>query len=101
MRLNNPESCFICRRRADGRAVGKPAKLGWFCRDCTLELALKAIAMQPFDVFEQRAVEAVAKQLPADNFNFPADELPAFLQWVVDAFGEAVRKEVEGGKAPF
>lgn len=53
-----------------------------------------------FDIFELRALAKVAAQLPADNFNFPASELPDFLRWAVGEFGEQVRKEVEGG-APF
>lgn len=101
-RLNNHHVCFMCGRRADGMAVGNPDRLGWYCNECGLERAKEAIRMpKDMDVFEQRALQKVAASLPADQFNFPASELPQFIKWVIDDFGEAIRKEVDGGKAPF
>ena len=29
------------------------------------------------------------------------DEMPAFVIWVIEEFGAAIRREIDGGKAPF
>jgi ribosomal protein L37AE/L43A len=102
MRIKNPHSCFICSRRSDGLAVGKPDKLAWFCEECGIKLAKEAYSMpKEFDIFEDRALARIAAKLPPTDFNFPASELPAFLKWMIDDFGEEIRKEIESGKAPF
>lgn len=94
--------CFICHRRSDGLAVGSPTKLKWFCADCGIPLALEASKMaKELDVFEQRACEQVAELCGTSQITLNKDELPAFVQWAVKEFGEAVRKEIEGGKPPF
>lgn len=103
-RINNPESCICCSRRADGLAVGRPERLGWFCSECGPDMARIALQMaqsKELDVYEQRAAAAVAEKLPATDFNFPAEDLPKFIGWTVREFADAIRKEIEGGKPPF
>lgn len=101
-RLDNPESCFVCSRRADGLAVGKPDKLAWFCETCDADLAKIALKAKPqdFDAFELRACQAVASLCGGEVRLEPVD-LPQFIQWAVDEFSKAVRLEVESGKPPF
>ena len=104
-RLNNPESCICCARRADGLAVGKPGKLGWYCEQCTPELARIALDMalqrpKELDSLEKLAAEKVAEQIGGDA-TIPAAELPAFVAWTVKEFAEVMRKNMESGAAPF
>ncbi|MCC7253830.1 hypothetical protein [Hyphomicrobium sp.] len=100
--LNAPDLCAICRRRSDNIAVGRaPDNLAWTCTDC-LPAAKEAIRMpKDFDRIEQRAVEKVAAQLPADQFAFPADELPQFVRYVLDDFAARLRAELASNEAPF
>lgn len=116
--LDNPESCFICRRRAAGVAVmsgsfrsrsQKPA--GWLCEQCGVALARKAYDMpdKEFDVFEQRAVQAAGEKAGAyldqlgktDLAQLSEPEWSVFCITMIRGFGEAIRAEVESGKAPF
>jgi ribosomal protein L37AE/L43A len=101
-RLNNPQSCFLCRRRADGLAVGAPQKLGWFCSECGIPLAKEAYKMpaKELDVFEQRACAKVA-ELCTGPVTLSNEELPAFVAWAVQEFSQAIRKEIESGDPPF
>lgn len=99
-RLNCYGICFICRRRAIGIGVGNPGNIGWLCSDCSPKIGKIAMA-ERFDRFEERAAKAVADQLPANNFTFPADELPAFVQWIVDEFGAQLRADLESCNSPF
>lgn len=99
-RLNCPDVCFVCARRAAGGGVGRPGRIGWLCTDCSPKIGRIAMATK-FDIYEERACKAVAEQLPATNFTFPADELPDFVRWIVEEFGEAIRRELESGEPPF
>jgi len=103
-RLNNPESCICCSRRADGMAVGRPGKLGWFCNDCGAEMAkvaLNLIETRKFDVFEQRAAARVADLIAQQDMTLSKDELPDFIKWAVQEFSTAIRAELESGRPPF
>ena len=102
-RLNNPESCIICARRADGIAVGRPDNLGWFCEECGLDRAKEAIKMpaKQFDIFEKRACEQVAELCGTSTVTLSAQELPDFIQWAVENFAEQIRAQVQSGKPPF
>jgi hypothetical protein len=101
-RLNNPDICFMCGCRSDNVAVGRPGQLGWFCLTCGIDRGLEAIKMpKQLDIIEQRALKRVADNLPKDQFNFPPEELPLFVKWVIADFGDAIRAEIESGKAPF
>jgi hypothetical protein len=99
-RINNPESCVLCSRRADGLAVGRPDHLGWYCSECEVELAMRATKAKDFDIYETRAAVKVADSVGGD-LSVPAVELAAFVKWVVDEFAKAIRDEVASGKAPF
>jgi hypothetical protein len=102
-RVNNPESCICCSRRADGLAVGRPQKLGWFCRDCGPDLARKALHMdnRTFDTLENLVAEQVAKDAANGDVTLTPKELPEFIRWCVTHFADTMRKHVESGKAPF
>lgn len=95
MLLNTPSLCFICRRRSDNVAVGKPEKLAWFCLGCGAQLAKDAYDMgKKFDTHERAAIEKVAAKLPAEDFNVPAEELPRFVEWLIEDFGDELRQEL-------
>jgi ribosomal protein L37AE/L43A len=109
--FNNPECCFLCRRRADGMGVGTPKKQGWLCKECGIPLAKAAYHMtdKAFDVFEQRAIEKAGEKGGAylDELNktdlaaLTPTEYRLFINTVIREFGDAIRQEVEGGKPPF
>jgi hypothetical protein len=109
--LNNPESCFLCRRRADGVGVGTPKRQGWVCAECGIPLAKEAIKMsdKAFDAFEQRAIQAAGEAAGAyldsigktDLAQLTAAEWSVFCVTMVRSFGDAIRAEVESGKPPF
>lgn len=101
MLLNQTHVCFMCRCRSDNLAVGKPDKLAWFCLYCGQDRAKEAYEMKVFDRLEQEALKKVAAQLPADNFNFPKEELPDFLTWVLQEFGNQIRAQIDGQDIPF
>jgi hypothetical protein len=102
-RLNNPESCICCARRANGLAVGRPDKLGWFCKDCNVDLAKKALHMKnrDFDTLEKLAAEQVASQAGDGDITLTPQEMPDFIVWAVKSFADTMRQHVEDGKAPF
>jgi hypothetical protein len=92
--INNPNICFVCGRRACGLAVGEPQHLGWYCDDCNSEVAKKAIVSRKFDVFEERACQAVA-ELAGTDITLTKAEMADFVRWAVTEFGNALRKELE------
>lgn len=108
--FNNPEACFVCRRRACGLGTGKPGKFGWVCEEC-LPLAREAYKMadKAFDVFEQRAIELAGQKAgdyldeigKTDLAELDQTEWRLFLNTVIRSFGDGIRTEVESGKAPF
>jgi ribosomal protein L37AE/L43A len=109
--FNNSECCFVCRRRAAGIGVGKPGQQGWLCMTCDINLAKEAYHMsgRDFDVFERRALKAAGETAGAYLDEIGKTDLASldeaqwlhFLERVVTAFGDAVRAEVQSGKAPF
>ena len=101
--LNNEWACGICRRRADGVAVGRPGRLLWRCDECGVERAKEVFHMptKEFDVFEKRALQKVRDQLVEGDLVVPDGEVMTFLEWLVNDFAEAIRKEIDSGKPPF
>jgi ribosomal protein L37AE/L43A len=101
-RINNPESCICCARRADGVAVGRPEKLAWYCLECGPEMAKIALAMhtRAFDALEKSAALAVANDA-GGAIEVPDTEAPAFILWVVEQFAQNMRKQIADGGAPF
>ena len=109
--LNNPESCFICRRRADGFGVGKDKKVGWFCNECGTGLAKEVYQMtdRRFDVFEERAIEKAGQKAgeylddigKTDLTTLDQMEWRQFLSTVIRSFSDGIRHEVQTGDAPF
>jgi hypothetical protein len=102
-RINNPEACICCGRRADGLAVGRPGKLAWYCLECGPDLARIAMNMmtRDWDAIEKRAAEGIAQEIGGDLEGVPAAELPGFVLWVIEKFSESMRKQVETGQPPF
>jgi len=103
-RINNPEVCIVCARRADGLAVGHPRRLGWFCNECGPVLAKKALHMtehRKFDPFEERAAASVAALVGTSTITLSQEELAEFITWAVKEFGEALAKEIDAGWPPF
>lgn len=105
-RLNNPESCIACARRSDGFAIGYPkrgkvpSRLGWYCNECGPVTAWKAFYMVPenMDREEQATCLAIANDLCPEGtpLEVPANELPAFLAWVVKEFANVMRERLHG-----
>lgn len=102
-RVNNSEACICCSRRADGVAVGRPGKLGWYCNDCGPDLAKVALAMmhRDLDNVEKRAAVLVAEAAGQGEIVLKPEELPAFVSWVVKEFADTMRKQFENGAPPF
>lgn len=103
-RLNNVQLCFCCGRRADGWAVGRPGRLAWGCNQCGIDLVKVGLSMagsKELDEFEKRACAKVAELVGTTEVTLNKDELAEFVGWAVKEFGDAVRKEIESGAAPF
>ena len=102
-RINNPESCVCCSRRADGLAVGRPQRLAWYCVECGPDLARIALQMvqRNMDAVEHRACVKVAEECGAEPLTIQPNELPAFISYVVKSFADTMRKDLENGGAPF
>lgn len=100
--LNNSWACGICHRQSCSGAVGRPNRLLWLCEDCGISRGLEVLGMsQEFGVFEKRALARVREQLPEGDFVVPDAELIEFLEWLINTFGEEIRKEIDSGKPPF
>jgi hypothetical protein len=54
-----------------------------------------------WDAIEKRAADDIASEIGGDLEGVPASELPAFVLWVVERYSENMRKQIEGGGAPF
>jgi hypothetical protein len=101
--LNNHHICIVCRTRADGIGVGRPGRIGWCCHACGPQRAMEVYRLSPkaLDEFEKLAIAKVIEKLDADPLTVPRDDLPAFLAWLIEEFGIAVREEIDSGRAPF
>lgn len=103
-RINNPESCICCSRRADGVAVGKPGKLGWYCLECGPDMAKIAVEMNErmFDGVELRAIESVVNDAAgSEPVTIAPDEMHELVKWIIRAYAERMRNLIENGGAPF
>lgn len=102
-RLNNSHSCFVCARRTDALAVGRPDRLAWYCNDCGPELARKALYMKARDLdsLEKLVAVKVAEEAGEQPITIDPTELPAFISWAVKSFADTMRKHLEEGGAPF
>lgn len=106
--LDNPESCFVCRRRADGLGLQKGTRIGWLCQQCADGgYGTRCIRMpvRDFDQYETAALGRAGERAGAflDNLGctdlskLRPDEWTEFLRKVVRAFGDGIRAEVGGG----
>jgi len=106
--LDNTESCFLCRRRADGLGVLKGNHVGWLCQQCTDGgYGMKAIAMRAraFDEYETRALQAAGNAAGSyldqigqtDLAQLDPANWDVFCRILVNEFGEAIRREVGVG----
>lgn len=105
-RLDDPEACFLCRRRACGFGVGR-RRIGWVCEDCGAARGTKAMAMtvRQFDEYEVRALAAAGEAAGAyldglgrtDVGALTPAEWMRLLAIVVHGFGDAIRREVARG----
>lgn len=99
-RINNPQACIVCGRRADGMAVGEPDRLGWYCEECGVDKAKEALSMgRALDAVEKRACVKVA-ELCGTSVTLNTDEMAEFVEWAVEEFAKAMRQEVKEG-VPF
>ena len=107
---NNEESCFVCRRRADGIGIGNEKRVGWMCSECaSVGKVVYHMPDREFDIYEQRAIERAGEKAgdyldtlgKTDLGNLTKTEWRLFLNTVVRAFGDAIRSEINSGKAPF
>lgn len=99
MTLQHDPVCWMCRRRSDGAAVptttAKNPTMRWICDAC-FEPAKRAARLPraKFDVYENRAIEHVA-ELAAPHLGMPEQDVPAFLRWLIDEFGDRLRQECD------
>ncbi len=105
--LNNPESCFVCRRRADGLGVGGDNAIGWLCQICADQgHGAKALDMPTpeFDRYEIAALAAAGDRAGAyldsltrtDLATLHPEEWTHVCRLIVTGFGDAIRREVAG-----
>jgi hypothetical protein len=104
--LDNPGSCFICRRSATGFGAHRGEQVGWMCLDCRdSAIGRIAIAMNDtaFDQYERAALtragneggEYLDRLGITDLSQLPPEDYHRFLQIVVDSFGEAMRHSLK------
>ncbi|MFD6443369.1 DUF6511 domain-containing protein, partial [Peribacillus sp. NPDC060186] len=106
--LDNPESCFLCRRRADGLGVHKGNHVGWLCQQCADGgYGMKAIAMRAraLDEYETRALQSAGQAAGSyldqigqtDLAQLDPANWDVFCRILVEEFGEGIRREVGVG----
>lgn len=106
--LNNPECCFICRRRACGFGVHRSRNAGWLCEPCnTAGYGPKVINMthKAFDEIEEAALQAAGNAAgmyldglgKTDLAALSREEWTHFCFILVEGFGSAMRAQVNGG----
>lgn len=109
MHLNNPESCFVCRRRSDGLGVNKGNRVGWMCQLCADDgLGMRMIRMpvRAFDEYEEGALRRASQGRAGqyldglgrtDLAQLHPDEWLHVCRLVVEDFGEGIRREAGRG----
>lgn len=108
--LDNPECCFVCRRRADGLGYGEKP-IGWMCEDCAhtgLGKTAYGIPTKTFDLYEERALQtagqAGGEYLDAigqtDLAELDPHNFTVFCTILIETFGTAIRAQVARGINP-
>lgn len=113
--LDNPECCFVCRRRADGLGYSdnpdSNKRIGWMCEDCAhseIGKAAYAIPTKTFDVYEARALQSAGQAggeyLDAigqtDLAELDPHNFTVFCTILIETFGTAIRAQVARGINP-
>ncbi|MGU3286483.1 hypothetical protein [Methylobacterium mesophilicum] len=104
--LDNPESCFVCRRRADGLGVMKGNRIGWLCQQCADGgFGTRTIRMpvREFDRYEAGAVRRAAEGRAGayldslgrtDLAELHPQEWHHVCRLIIEDFGEGIRAEI-------
>lgn len=104
--LDNPESCFVCRRRADGLGVMKGNRIGWLCQQCADGgYGTRTIRMpvREFDRYEAGALRRAAEGRAGayldslgrtDLADLHPQEWQHVCRLIIEDFGEGIRAEV-------
>lgn len=104
--LDNPESCFVCRRRADGLGVQKGNRIGWLCQQCADGgYGTRTIRMpvREFDRYEAGALRRAAQGRAGayldslgrtDLADLHPQEWQHVCRLIIEDFGEGIRAEV-------
>ncbi len=104
--LDNPESCFVCRRRADGLGVMKGNRIGWLCQQCADGgYGTRTIRMpvREFDRYEAGALRRAADGRAGayldslgrtDLADLHPQEWQHVCRLIIEDFGEGIRAEV-------
>lgn len=109
LHLDNPESCFVCRRRADGLGVERQNRIGWLCQQCAdggYGTRMIRMPVREFDEYEQtalvrasqgRAGEFLDRVGTTDLVELQPEQWQHVCRLVIEDFGDAIRREVGGG----
>lgn len=58
-------------------------------------------APKKLDEIEKRALKLLRERLPDEGLNLAPEDINEFLEWLIEEFGMAIRKEIDSGRAPF
>lgn len=108
MTHNDPADCFLCRRHAWSIGVKCMGRERWVCRECmAVAKEIGEMKKAGFDRYEAIACtdagNIAGRSLgeKTDLAELTVEEYHDFIRTVITAFGDAIRKQVEGGAAPF
>ncbi|TXN33919.1 DUF6511 domain-containing protein [Methylobacterium sp. WL19] len=104
--LDNPGSCFVCRRSASGFGVHRGEQVGWMCltcRDTRSGVIAMSILTQTFDQYERDALIYAGNEAgeyldslgTTDLSALPPENYQRFLEIVVNSFGEGMRHSLK------
>ena len=108
LHLDDPESCFVCRRRADGLGVMKGPRVGWLCQQCAdggYGMRASRMPVREFDRYETGAVRRAAEGRAGayldglgrtDLAELHPEEWQHVCRLIVEDFGAGIRAEIGG-----
>lgn len=108
--LDTPETCFVCRRRADGLGVMKGHRVGWLCQQCAdggYGMRASRMPGRQFDQFEEGALRRASEGRAGayldslgrtDLAQLHPEEWRHVCRLIVEDFGTGIRAEIGGEK---
>ncbi|GJE37825.1 hypothetical protein KHHGKMAE_1887 [Methylobacterium persicinum] len=108
--MDDPECCFVCRRRADGLGVMKGTRVGWLCQQCTdggHGMRASRMPVREFDRYEQGALRRASQGRAGayldslgrtDLALLHPEEWQHVCRLIVEDFGAGIRAEIGGDR---